>query len=59
MDEIALMNGWTHRAKRKSRDPYLKLNDALLDHNRERDGALFTDMDQKFRFIYWKEVTEL
>ncbi len=50
--------GWSHRMKRKSKDPYLKLwsdPDALV-HDM---GATFTDMDKKFQYLAWDEVVEL
>jgi hypothetical protein len=58
MDRWAKQDGWTHRRKRKSRDPYLKsggdqtLYEGML-------GAVFIDMDQKFRYIEFDEVVEL
>ena len=55
MDREAMERGWTHRRKRKSRDPYLK-----LDVGRPlNEGAIYTDMDKKFRWIADEEVVEL
>ena len=45
--------GWTHRLKRKSRDPWLKVM------NEDEHGATFVDMDKKFRWVKWSEVSEL
>ena len=58
LDEIAVMNGWTHRMKNKSRDPYVKLS-IHYTPSPDEPGAIFTDMDQKFRFIHFKDVVEL
>ncbi len=58
LDEIALMNGWTHRMKNKSRDPYVKIRAPELVEE-VHPGAVFIDMDQKFRYLHFKDVVEL
>ena len=62
LDGVARSQGWTHRVKGKSRDPYIKLTDRsariTLDTH-ELVGATFIDMDQKFRFIRFEDVVEL
>lgn len=51
------MNGWTHRRKGKRNDPYLKIKvQARIGSD---EGAIFVDMDQKFRYVPWTEVIEL
>ena len=60
LDKIAQDNGWTHRIKNKSHDPYVKLRShegQPLPLNQR--GAVFIDMDQKFRFIHFRDLTEL
>ena len=51
--------GWTHRMKGLTGNPYLKVfrNDWYKFTN--NIGATFTDEDQKFRFILWENVEEL
>jgi hypothetical protein len=58
LDEIARTQGWTHRLKRKSRDPYLKVRDGQTMYE-GIPGGIFIDMDQKFRYIEFDEVIEL
>lgn len=53
LDEQAKEQGWTHRWKGKSRDPYLKIR------TRTSDGAQYIDMDQKYRWVHRDEVVEL
>ena len=56
LDEQARANGWTHRLKGKSRDPYLKIN---YEYEGGPHGATFTDMNQQFHFHFWDKVVEL
>jgi hypothetical protein len=58
LDEIAKEQGWTHRLKRKSRDAYLKAKESQTLYEGKL-GGIFIDMDQKFRYIEFDEVTEL
>lgn len=46
-------SGWTHRRKRKSRDPYLKL------YSKSDEGATFVDQEGKFRYLTWEDVIAL
>jgi len=60
LDQIAQDNGWTHRVKNKSRDPYVKLrtrNDVTPPP--KGSGAVYVDMDQKFRWLPDEDVVEL
>ena len=57
MDSMAKMNGWTHRIKRKSREPYVKLAGDMQQF--ETGGITVIDMDQKFRWIPEEELVEL
>lgn len=57
LDQIAQDNGWTHRMKNKSRDPYLKIYKGTVA--RTKSGEIYIDMDEKFRWIAWEEVVEL
>lgn len=62
LDEVARNQGWTHRIKGKSRDPYVKLTDRssrIALATPELTGATFIDMDQKFRFIRFAGLVEL
>lgn len=58
------MDGWTHRRKNKSRDPYLKLHQATAPEfeglpKEAVSGTIFIDQDEKFRFLKWEEVVKL
>lgn len=57
-DQTALIQGWTHRMKRKSREPYLKLYKHQTMYE-GKPGATFIDMQQSFRYIEWDRVIEL
>ena len=58
MDRIMKVAGWTHRLKRKSRDPYVKLRDGQTMFEGKED-AEFIDTDQKFRTIRFEDLVEL
>jgi hypothetical protein len=53
------MWGWTHRQKRKSSEPYLKLRHIARVGKEDQAGAIFIDQQQKFRYVAWTEVVEL
>ena len=46
--------GWTHRNKRKNREPYLKFY-----KEEDKAGATFVDMQQAFHYVSWEDVLEL
>lgn len=56
MDSFMKSEGWTHRRKRKSRNPYLRFDYEALA---ERPGAVFRDEDWKYIYIPYSEVIEL
>jgi len=58
LDQIAQDNGWTHRMKNKSRDPYVKFN-SRNKHTNNHGGSVYIDMDQKFRWLPDEDVVEL
>ena len=51
--------GWTHRRKKKSREPYLKLQADVRVGKAAYVGGIFIDEQQSFRFVPWAEVVEL
>ena len=57
-DKTAMELGWTHRHKRKSKDPYLKLAPHQTFYE-GKPGATFIDMQQSFRYIEFTKVVEL
>ena len=57
LDRQAKENGWTHRLRNKSREPYVKLFHPHEDIG--SDGATFTDMQQQFHYYAYEKVIKL
>ena len=55
----AKAQGWTHRVKGKSRNPYLKIHPFHMERQQGEEGYTYVDMDQKFRWYYDEDVVEL
>lgn len=51
--------GWSHRQKRKSRDPYLKMYSKNFERTGRGNGATFIDMEKKFKWLSEEDVIEL